>query len=156
MSGGELTIMGGNQACVGQPIYKNVVEGIRGPESSYPKVLQGFDLGDGPRTRITQSARVSFTLPVLQGSGVPLESWSECLDFFSPPCSPGPSARLGKFLNGQWCHQVLIAHFLAGEEEGIGWLVRGDGRAPRLGHKEGPQRQSPHSRASDLTQRGGC
>lgn len=73
MSGGELTIMGGNQACVGQPIYENVVEGIQGSESPYPKVLQGFDFWDGPRTRITQSARRSFTLPVPQGPGVPWE-----------------------------------------------------------------------------------
>lgn len=48
MSGSELTIMGGNQACVGQLICNNVVEGIQGSESLYPKVLQGLDFWDGP------------------------------------------------------------------------------------------------------------
>lgn len=60
MSGGEFTITGGNQACVGQPLCENVLEGIQGSESPYSKVLQGFDFGDGPRTKITQSARRSF------------------------------------------------------------------------------------------------
>lgn len=37
MSGGELTIMGGNQACVGQQPCENGVENIQGLECS-PKL----------------------------------------------------------------------------------------------------------------------
>lgn len=39
---------------------------------------------------------------------------------------------------------LIAAHFLAGEEEGVGWPVRGEGKALK---SERPQRESPHKRA---------
>lgn len=106
-------------------------------QSPYPKVLKGFDPWDGPADQKESKLKKSFytacSSRVLGFFGhLGLSTWI----FFFHLCSPVPSSRLGKSLNGQWCKHLPIAHFLAGEEEGIGLPVSGEDRAPRLGPKD--------------------
>lgn len=99
---------------------------------------------------MTQSPKRPSISPIPPESWSTSGTWSECLDFFfSSPCSPVSSARLGKFLSGPRCHHMPIAYFLAGEKEGRGSLMIWGGEAQKT---EGPQRESPRNRALYFTQ----
>lgn len=111
----------------------------------YPRVLQGLDSWGGPGDRNAPKCKRTLYSACPRGSRVLWALGMSAWIFFSLPCSQVPSARLGKFLTGQWGHHVPMAYFLAGEEEGIGWLVGRKGRDPRLGPKDrrAPEGKSP-------------
>lgn len=80
----------------------------------FPKVINESDPWDRPGAQNdSKPKKILYShhfCMVLGSLMLVLSAWT----FFPPPCFLVPSARLGKFLDGQQCHYVPIA----GEEEG--------------------------------------